>query len=62
MITEEQKVDDIIYEDMHYAGEDNNFRITGIDNSVTRKEILQRGIKGNSYNVVSKKAIIYREK
>ena len=55
MSTEEEKVDKIRDEDMHYDGEDNDFRRTSKENSGTGVEWLRPSTEGKSYNSVSKK-------
>ena len=51
---EEEKVDKINDEDMHYNKEDNDLRITSRYNVGTGVEQLQPSMEGKSYNSVSK--------
>ena len=50
----EEKVDEINDEDMHYDVEDDNFKITSIDNYGTGVEQLKTSMEGNSYKSMRK--------
>ena len=54
---EEEKVDKINDEDMHYNKEDNDLRITSRYNVGTGVEQLQPSMEGKSYKSVSKKIL-----
>ena len=54
MSVEEEKVDNINDEDMHYDREDDDFRITNIENYGTGLERLQPSTEENLYKSVSK--------
>ena len=49
MSTEEEKLDNINNEDVHYDREDNNLRRTNRDNYITGLEQSQPSMEGNSY-------------
>ena len=51
---EEEKVDDISYEDRPYYVEENNLRRTSRENSGTGVELLKPSMEGKSYNSVIK--------
>ena len=49
MSVEEEKLDNINNEDVHYDREDNNLRRTNRDNYITGLEQSQPSMEGNSY-------------
>ena len=54
MSVEEDKIDDIGDEDMHYDGEGKKNRITSRENAGTGVEQSQPSMEGEPYNSVSK--------